>query len=91
MIPNVWFIVFQEENGALSDDLAMMVRENQVVSGQLSRSAQQVDEAADEMRTLQNNLGVSQQTLKARELELEDMRHAYEEVAGMLPSVSVYV
>lgn len=72
----------QEENGALSEDLAVMVKENQLVSGQLSRSAQQVDEAVDELRAMQTGLGVSQQTLKARELELEDLRHAYEEVAG---------
>ena len=72
----------QEENGALSEDLAVMVKENQLVSGQLSNSAAHVDEARDEMRTLQVNLGVANQTLKARELELEDMRQAYEEVAG---------
>jgi chromosome segregation ATPase len=66
---------------ALSEDLAVMVKENQLVSGQLSQSAQQVDDSRDELHKLSSNAGVLKQTLKARELELEDMRAAYEDLA----------
>ena len=59
-----------------------MVKENQLVSGQLGQSAQQVDELRDELRKVSSNAGVLTQTLKARELELEDMRAAYEDLAA---------
>jgi chromosome segregation ATPase len=72
----------QEENVALAEDLAVMVKENQLVSGQLGQTAQHADESRDELRKLQTNNGVLQQTLKARELELEDLRAAYEDLAA---------
>lgn len=71
----------QEENVALSEDLAVMVKENQLVSGQLGHAAQQADDLRDELHRAQSAGGVLTQTLKARELELEDMRVAYEDLA----------
>ena len=59
-----------------------MVKENQLVAGQLGQSAQHADSSREELRRLQTDHGVLQQTIKARELELEDLRTAYEELAG---------
>ena len=66
----------------MSEDLAVMVKENQLVSGQLGQSAHHVDASRDELRKLQSNNGVLTQTLRVRELELEDLRAAYEDLAG---------
>lgn len=59
-----------------------MLKENQLVSGQLGQAAQHADTSREELRRLQTSHGVLQQTVKARELELEDLRTAYEELAG---------
>jgi DNA repair exonuclease SbcCD ATPase subunit len=72
----------QEENVALSEDLAVMVKENQLVSGQLGQSAEQIDDLRQELHQLQSNNGVLTQTFKAREMELEDLRTAYEDLAA---------
>ena len=72
----------QEENVALSEDLAVMVKENQLVSGQLGHAAQQADDLRGELQRAHAGGGVLTQTLKARELELEDLRAAYEDLAA---------
>jgi chromosome segregation ATPase len=72
----------QEENVALSEDLSVMVKENQLVSGQLGQSAEQIDDLRQDLHQLQSNNGVLTQTLKAREMELEDLRTAYEDLAA---------
>ena len=51
------------------------------MSGQLGQTAQHLDDAREELRRLHTHNGTLQQTVKARELELEDLRAAYEDLA----------
>jgi chromosome segregation ATPase len=71
----------QEENIALSEDLAVMVKENQLVSSQLGDATQRATEARADATASHSATEVLKQSLKAKELEFEDLRVAYEGLA----------
>jgi hypothetical protein len=56
-------------------------RAAQVVSSELGAAAEQRDATAAELRRTQLVLGASEQQVRARGAELEDVRHAYEQLA----------
>lgn len=68
----------QEETSALSEDLAVMVKENQAVTSQLGDALQRADECRRDGDATHASVGILQQTVKARELEIADFRAAYE-------------
>ena len=68
----------QEETAALSEDLAVMVKENQAVTSQLGDALQRADESRRDGDATHASVSILQQTVKARELEIADFRVAYE-------------
>jgi chromosome segregation ATPase len=68
----------QEETAALSDDLAVMVKENQAVTSQLGDALQRADECRRDGDAAHASVSILQQTVKARDLEIADFRAAYE-------------
>lgn len=67
---------------ALSEDLAVMVKENQVVTSQLGDAVRHADDTRKTGDAAHASAGILQQTVKARELELADFRAAYEGLAA---------
>lgn len=59
-----------------------MVKENQLVTGQLGDSTQEKEEARRDADAARASLSILQQTVKARDLELRDIRAAYENLAA---------
>ena len=52
-----------------------------MVGNELSSAASQRDQAVDELRRLSSRVGSSEQLLRAKEVEVEDLRRAYESLA----------
>lgn len=66
----------------MSDDLEVMVKENQVVSGQLVTIGADRENAHKEIQSLHARLANAEQTINMKETGLEDIRHAYEASRG---------
>lgn len=77
-----WPSRLQEETTALSEDLAVMVKENQLITSQLGDTTQRMEESRKDGDAAHASAGILQQTVKARELELGDLRTAYEGLAA---------
>lgn len=59
-----------------------MVKENQLVTGQLGDVTKRMEEARKDGDATHASVGILQQTVQARELELRDMRASYEGLAA---------
>lgn len=59
-----------------------MVKENQMLSGQLGDVTKRMEEARKDGEATHASVGILKQTVKARELELRDMRTSYEGLAA---------
>lgn len=68
----------KDEYRAMSEDLEVMVKENQVVSSQLASVRQGRDKATEELRSAHSSLINTEQAVRIKETELEDLRQAYE-------------
>lgn len=60
------------------DDLEVMLKENQVLSGRLVTSDSERERAHNEVRDLHSQLANAEQTDRIKDTGLEDIRHAYE-------------
>lgn len=73
---------FVVSSRAVSDDLEVMVKENQVVSGQLVTVGGDRENAHKEIQNLHARLANAEQTINIKETGIEDIRHAYEVCPG---------
>lgn len=66
----------------MSEDLAVMVKENQMVTGQLGDATEKMEDCRKDGNAAHASVAILQQTVKARELEVHDMQAAYEGLAA---------
>jgi hypothetical protein len=66
---------------AAHEDLEALVQENQAVGKELSAATQQRDMALEDLRRTSSRLGMAEQLVRAKEVEVEDLRRAYEALA----------
>ncbi|GMH37469.1 hypothetical protein BSKO_05342 [Bryopsis sp. KO-2023] len=71
----------KDEYRAVSNDLEVMVQENQVLSQQLMLSGSNREGVQQELKDSQSRIVQAEQKIRMKETELEDIRHAYEELA----------
>lgn len=71
----------KDEYRAISEDLEVMVKENQVVSSQLASVRQARDNATEELRSAHSSLINTEQAVRIKETEMEDLRQAYEVIS----------
>eukprot|EP00892_Ulva_mutabilis_P000682 jgi/Ulvmu1/10614/UM065_0071.1 len=72
----------KDEITALSEDLAVMVKENQLITGQLGDATQSMENCRKDRDAAYASVSILQQTIKAREIDLTDMQTAYEGLAA---------
>ena len=63
---------------AVSDDLELMVRENQQLSDQLASAQAAIEKLTEQQCTAQTTIANLEQFTKIKETDLEDIRQAYE-------------
>ncbi|KAL3151587.1 Centrosomal protein 135kDa, isoform B [Trebouxia sp. C0009 RCD-2024] len=72
----------RDECRAISEDLEVLVKENQVVNHQLTTASTERDDWHADLRSIKSKLAQAEQHARAKESEVEDLRKAYEGLAG---------
>ncbi|DBA89546.1 hypothetical protein WJX79_004564 [Trebouxia sp. C0005] len=72
----------RDECRAISEDLEVLVKENQVVNHQLTTAVTERDDWHADLRSTRSKLAQAEQLARAKESEVEDLRKAYESLAG---------
>lgn len=76
MLPNNFYLIILIRN--VVEDLEVMLKENQVLSGRLVTSDSDRERAHKEVRELHSKLANAEQTERMKDTGLEDIRGAYE-------------
>ncbi|KAL3159299.1 Centrosomal protein 135kDa, isoform B [Trebouxia sp. C0010 RCD-2024] len=72
----------RDECRAISEDLEVLVKENQVVNHQLTTATTERDDLHADLRSTRSKLAQAEQLARAKESEVEDLLKAYEGLAG---------